>query len=141
MRIPTWQPSVVLCFRRHGRALCSPPLLWTLAAGILLSAAPVTRALQTSPPPAHPRIHHRTAHARVPSAPVPPPAPVLPNWPINNQPNPATVTFNSQGLRVVASNSSLSQILEDISTTTGATVKGFSSDQRVFGEYGPGTPR
>ena len=51
------------------------------------------------------------------------------------------MTFNSQGLRIVAQNSDLSSILNQVSTETGAKVEGLSGDERVFGNYGPGQPR
>jgi hypothetical protein len=51
------------------------------------------------------------------------------------------VTWDSQGLRIKAANSSLEQILNDVSTATGAKVAGFESDQRIFGNYGPGQAR
>jgi hypothetical protein len=42
---------------------------------------------------------------------------------------------------VEASNSSLRQILDDVSTTTGAKVEGMGADERVFGDYGPAPTR
>jgi len=42
---------------------------------------------------------------------------------------------------VEATNSSLRQILDDVSTTTGAKVEGLGADERVFGSYGPGPAR
>jgi len=68
-------------------------------------------------------------------------APPAPNWPINNKPLAATVTWDSHGLKIDADNSSLDQILKDVSTDTGAKVEGLSADQRVFGTYGPGPAR
>jgi hypothetical protein len=44
-------------------------------------------------------------------------------------------------LRIDAANSSLAQILHDVSTATGTQVEGFATDQRVFGSYGPGEAR
>lgn len=78
-----------------------------------------------------------------PQAPVDatPPQPEMPKWPVNEAPTPPNVTWNSQGLRIQATNSSLSQILSAVSTQTGAKIEGASSDERVFGEYGPGTAR
>jgi hypothetical protein len=73
--------------------------------------------------------------------PVPPPAPPPPNWPANDQPSNAKVTWDSKGLSIVAANSSLSQILKDVSSQTGATLQGFNRDQRIFGVYGPGPAR
>lgn len=94
--------------------------------------------------PAHP--HKHTAQAQPPATqavvvPATPPAPDIPKWPANEKPVPATVTWDSQGLRIDAANSSLSQILADVSTATGAKVEGFDSDQRVFGVFGPGPSR
>jgi hypothetical protein len=53
----------------------------------------------------------------------------------------ATVTWDSHGLRIEATNSSLQQILKDVSTATGAKVDGLGADERVFGEFGPGQAR
>jgi hypothetical protein len=64
-----------------------------------------------------------------------------PNWPVNDKPAPASVTWDSQGLSINAANSSLQQILNDVSTATGAKIEGLNSDERVFGAYGPGQAR
>jgi len=72
------------------------------------------------------------------AAPAPPPAP---NWPINSQPERAAVTWDGHGLRIEAANSSLQQILTDITAATGAKIEGTASDQRVYGVYGPGAAR
>jgi hypothetical protein len=74
-------------------------------------------------------------------APTASPVPETPKWPALDQPLPASVVWNGQGLRIDASNSSLQQILNAVSTATGAKVEGLSSDQRVFGAYGPGRAR
>jgi hypothetical protein len=71
-------------------------------------------------------------------APVSPPAPI---WPANDQPVQASVVWDSQGLRIEAQNSSLEQILNDVSTATGAKVDGLGADERIFGVYGPGPAR
>lgn len=102
--------------------------------------------------PAHPKIVRHGQRARktathaqaVPAsvaAPAPPPAPKLPDWPVNDHPSPATVTWNSHGLRIVASNSSLNQILGEVSTVTGTKIQGLVGDQRIFGSFGPGAAR
>jgi hypothetical protein len=100
--------------------------------------------------PAHKPVHHRrrlaAAHPTAPQAvaapaPVVPAPPPPPNWPANNPPTPATVTWDSHGLHVVASNSSLEQILNEICTDTGAQVEGLGKDERIFGVYGPGQVR
>lgn len=53
----------------------------------------------------------------------------------------ARIGLSAGQLSVFANNSSLSQILQDISTISGMTVDGLDKDQRVFGIYGPGNPR
>ena len=50
----------------------------------------------------------------------------------------ARVTFADGVLQVRAENSSLNQILRDISRETGMKIIGGVADQRVFGTYGPG---
>ena len=70
-----------------------------------------------------------------------PPAPLLPDWPVNDHPKPARVVWDSHGLRVEASNSSLDQILHEVAADTGAKVEGMNQDQRIFGNFGPGPAR
>ena len=53
----------------------------------------------------------------------------------------AQVTIASHNLEIKADNSALSQILHDISGTTGMKVDGLSKDERIFGTYGPGDAR
>lgn len=74
-------------------------------------------------------------------APQAPEVPKPPDWPVNDQPKEATIVWNSHGLRVDASNSSLQQILKDVATATGTKISGLDSDQRIFGAYGPGPAR
>jgi hypothetical protein len=74
-------------------------------------------------------------------APVTPPAPQPPSWPAFDKAAEASVVWDSHGLTIDAANSSLQQILNDVSTAIGAKVEGFSNDQRVFGEFGPGPAR
>lgn len=78
------------------------------------------------------------AAAATPAAPQQPPPP---DWPANHQPTPATVVWDSHGLEIQASNSSLDQILHDVANDTGAKVEGLGQDQRIFGSYGPGPAR
>ena len=65
----------------------------------------------------------------------------MPHWPLNDRPAEAFVVWDSHGLRINATNSSLQQILKDVSTATGTKVEGLTTDQRVFGNYGPGQAR
>ena len=95
----------------------------------------------------HPRKRLSTAVPRPATAPqsalVPatPPTPAPPDWPANDKPAEASVVWNSKGLRIEASNSSLSQILKDVETAAGVKVEGLGSDLRIFGSYGPGPAR
>lgn len=73
--------------------------------------------------------------------PVLPPQPPRPNWPMNDRPMPASITWNAAGLRIEANNASLEQILKEVSTLTGSSVEGMDTDERVYGVYGPGSAR
>jgi hypothetical protein len=81
------------------------------------------------------------ASAQAAPAPEQPKAPEAPHWPVNDHAALAAVTWDSHGLRIEATNSSLQQILKDVATATGAKVEGLGTDERVFGEFGPGQAR
>jgi hypothetical protein len=131
---------------------CAPRLHLLLLAGLL--AAGLLQAQTPAAPPAS-GATHKTTHrhapsgkrrksaqtAQTPPAPATPPEPPKPNWPVNDSPAPASVTWDSAGLSIKAANSSLRQILEDVATATGAKVEGTVTDLRVFGVYGPGQAR
>lgn len=87
--------------------------------------------------PSKARAETKAATA-VPAAPAPP---RMPQWPVNEKPTPAHVMWDSHGLQIDASNSSLVQIFGDVTTATGAKVVGLQHDERVFGQYGPGPAR
>lgn len=55
--------------------------------------------------------------------------------------NPAQVTLDNGKLTVDAQNSDLSAILQDVAQKSGMSVDGLSKNTRVFGVYGPGSPR
>lgn len=75
-----------------------------------------------------------------PTPTVPAPAAVPPSL-LDKPPHPARILLTGGQLSVNAENSSLSQILEAVESTSGMTVEGLGKDQRVFGDYGPGDPR
>jgi hypothetical protein len=114
-----------------------------LAAGCLLLGVPVcaqSAAQAQSAAHAGKLGHYHPAKKviatqEVAPAPVTPP---MPHWPVNDTPNPPSVVWDASGLRINASNSSLQQILNEVSTDTGTKVVGNVPDQRVFGSYGPG---
>jgi hypothetical protein len=85
---------------------------------------------------------------RKPSAAIPPTAPTslftaaptAPATPAQRPPQRADVTYNNGQLAVNANNSSLNQILREISRTTGIKITGGVKEDRVFGKYGPAAP-
>lgn len=112
--------------------------------------APDAQTPAPAPTPLHKPINHHqrpnpdkllTIPAPVAQEPPAPPEPPKPNWPAFDKPTPATVVWDSHGLSIEAANSSLEQILKEVSTETGARVDGLTADQRVFGTYGPGQAR
>jgi hypothetical protein len=125
--------------------------VFLLAAAALLVASAVPVALAAQKPPTTDQENalrpHRRAANTSPKTPQPAAAPAEqlapkpPDWPANDKPGDANVSWNSKGLRIEAANSSLQQILKDVATATGAKVTGLSADQRIFGTYGPGQAR
>ena len=115
----------------------------------MLAAAPQLSA-QNAPQRRATAAAHKVHHQRMAITPPPPatPEPAAapqaappPDWPANDAPAQPAVTWDSQGLRINATNASLRQILAQVSTETGAKVEGLGNDERVFGEYGPGQAR
>ncbi len=138
--------------------LCAPAIL--LCAAAISSAQTTPQApTQNSPasqptdqPKPRPTFHQAHTHLHPipkqlvpPADPTPTPevvaAPELPHWPANDKPQPAHVVWDSHGLSIQAANSSLSEILTEISTLTGGHVDGFNADARVYGQYGPAPAR
>jgi hypothetical protein len=135
-----------LCPKAWRAALAAAVLPMLLLFGFQPLAAQAPAASPKSAVGHKPVHHHARPSAASPSttspqaafAPISAPAPI---WPANDQPGHASVVWDSQGLRIEAQNSSLKQIMNDVSTATGTTVEGLDSDQRVFGVYGPGRAR
>jgi hypothetical protein len=69
-------------------------------------------------------------------APTPPP----PLTPAQQEPKHAQVAYADGTLSISADNSSLNQILRQISHDTGIKITGGVMDERVFGQYGPAAP-
>jgi hypothetical protein len=141
--------AITIMAQRKSNAKCSgrrglrvlATAAWVL---LLVSVTWAQTTTQSATPRAHRANKPRATHA-APAVPQPaadvPPQPEMPKWPVNEAPGQPTVTWNSLGLRIQASNSSLSQILNTVSTQTGAKIEGVSRDERIFGDYGPGTAR
>ena len=71
---------------------------------------------------------------------TPPTTPSPPLTPSQRPPSRAQITYTGGTLSVSANNSSLNQILRQISSDTGMKIIGGVTDERVFGQYGPATP-
>jgi hypothetical protein len=82
-----------------------------------------------------------TAQAASTLPPTPPTTePTVPLTPSQLPPKRAQVTLANGNLSVSADNSSLNQILRQISHDTGIKITGGVMDERVFGQYGPAAP-
>lgn len=112
-----------------------------LAAVLSFAFSAVLSAQLVPPPQAKPNAAARSASV-LPATPATttPPAPVYPPTPRELPPNRAEITYTSGTLSISANNSSLNQILREISRQTGIKISGGVTDERVFGQYGPGTP-
>ncbi|MFC5865575.1 hypothetical protein ACFPT7_24935 [Acidicapsa dinghuensis] len=111
-----------------------------------------TQARVAPPKPRVERVHAVRRHSHhvaskpvvethIAAVPQLPAMPVIPDWPANDKPVAAAVNWNGKELSIDAKNSSLNQILADVSTATGLKVEGQSGDQRVYGTYGPAPAR
>ena len=105
-----------------------------LVAGSFAAAQPASHPAKAP----RPRAGHPAVTTPAEAAPTAPQAPEPPKWPANEAAKQPSITWNSEGLHIQASNANLSQILNQISTQTGAKIEGLSKDERVFGNYGPG---
>ena len=106
----------------------------TLAAlsALLLYAQP--RALAQASHPSQATPVTTIPATSVTEAPAPPAAPLTP---AQSPPHRATVSYVDGRLTISASNSSLNQILREVSRLTGIKITGGVAEERVFGEYGP----
>lgn len=57
---------------------------------------------------------------------------------LDQQAQPAAIAFADGQLTIRAANSSLRAILDDLQTRTGTRIDGLSTDERIYGVYGPG---
>jgi hypothetical protein len=105
---------------------------------ICLAAAPL--CAQTPPLPVSAPQQNAPAPATLPAttpttAEQPSPLP-----PAQTPASRAKITYLDHHLTVIAQNSSLNQILREISQITGITITGGVAEERVFGSYGPDIP-
>jgi hypothetical protein len=115
------------------------PMPASLATAQTVGSSPATKT-STAKSPVHHAVHHR--HHAKPQAAAAAPAPVAPPptlRPAEQPPNPATIDFTNGLLTVRAQNSSLLSILTQVQHQTGLVIDGLSHDQRIYGQYGPGS--
>jgi len=135
------QPESRARARQAAAALFVAGLL-LLGAPLIAQTVPASTAVPAQKPAvAHPGSHSAATRPGTQPAAETPARPTPPDWPANDQPQEASVVWDSHGLRIVASNSSMAQILKDVSAKTGATLEGMGKDERIFGSYGPGPAR
>jgi hypothetical protein len=103
------------------------------------------RGDQPEPPPAEVQAAPaKPAAAQPAAAPQPQPAPAVPQVAPSMLQQPAgeaQVVFSGDTLSIRADNSSLSAILHQVAGKSGMQIEGLSGDERVFGTFGPGSPR
>jgi hypothetical protein len=106
-------------------------------------ATATSPAKQPNPAPAASAtlVKHHKKSAVKPVEPPPPPQPTVAPSRFQEPAMPPVVTAGKNQLMVKADNSSLSQILRQVSSQTGMKLDGMSGDERVFGSFGPGAPR
>jgi hypothetical protein len=118
----------------------SAPIRLLAVAALTVSA--LSLAAQATPAPATKPSTATTSTlpATQPTTPQPTAAPLPPPTPAQLPPSHAEITYTGGALFVAASNSSLNQILREISRETGINISGGVADERVFGQYGPDSP-
>jgi hypothetical protein len=96
----------------------------------------------TPAPAAQPAASSQPAPS-LPAAPQPTPsqpAEVAPSM-LQQPAQDAQIVFANGNLSIHADNSSLAAILHQVASNSGMKIEGLGNDERVFGNFGPGTPR
>src|SRR5215472_9513423 len=103
----------------------------TAIAGIFVSAFV---SAQSAPPYSQQSTTSALPSTATTAAPT---TPAVPLTPAQLPPRRAEISYVNNELVVAASNSSLNQILREISRLTGIKITGGINEERVFGTYGP----
>jgi hypothetical protein len=114
---------------------CAPIRFAAVTSLALAAALPAQ-----SPHPVQPPAETQTSSTLPATPATTPEQPPVPLTPAQRPPKRAQVTYVDGTLSISADNSSLNQILRQISTDTGMKITGGVSDERVFGQYGPDNP-
>jgi hypothetical protein len=122
-------------------------LLSTVCGSTLWSQRVRVRGVSESPaatpaPAAQPAVSPQATPAQpAPAQPVPSqPASVAPSM-LQQPAQDAQIVFANGNLSIHAENSSLAAILNQVASNSGMKIEGLGSDERVFGNFGPGAPR
>jgi hypothetical protein len=121
----------------------SAPFRFLAAASLAVTALfpALSLAAQSLPTPVTKPGSAAPAPSTLPATqPTTPSAPSIPPTPSQLPPARAQVTYTGGALSISASNSSLNQILREISRETGIKISGGVADERVYGQYGPDAP-
>lgn len=113
-------------------------------AGTFPHAAGSSQSTATPPPPPAAQTPFSASSSKAALASTPPTVPStggLPPSLLDQPAQAAQVRLSNGRLSIDAHNSSLMAILHQISSNTGMKVQGLNTDQRIFGSYGPGSPR
>ncbi len=103
----------------------------------------VSESQATTPAPAaQPAVSPQATPAKpAPSQPASSqPASVAPSM-LQQPAKDAQIVFANGSLSIHADNSSLAAILNQVASNSGMKIEGLGSDERVFGNFGPGAPR
>jgi len=128
------------CYRpSYNRMQSTRPIRFVASASFAVSAL---LSAQIPDPQAKPTATVQPVSSLQPTAPTAasPLTPSIPLTPAQEQPKHAQIALANGILSVTADNSSLNQILRQISRETGIKIVGGVTDERVFGKYGPATP-
>jgi len=127
----------------HGVCTIGWAMGWAGCACLALVTAGFSQLVQPAGAHPHQHGHHQpTAQAQAVNQPLPAPAPVPTSAPslLDKPPQPAKVDLGAGHLSIQADNSSLIDILGQVTAASGMTIEGLGQDQRIFGSYGPGDP-
>lgn len=126
---PTYTMSLERMPARVGGLRKFAPAAWLLGVASVVLVLPTAICAQQLPPTPPTSANSPSSIA----------APIAAATPSTNmgQHHRARVSFTGGMLEIRADNSSLNQILRDISRQTGMKIVGGVADQRVFGVYGP----
>lgn len=108
-----------------------------LALGLTLTASAATQHKAHKPKTSKPAVQPQPAPTPQQQPPEPPPTPE------HGPASPPEVTFRKGQLTIVARNSTLSDVLNQVRSKTGASIDmpAAPSSDRVVGQFGPGAPR